>query len=56
MLRPDSGDPVEAVLMGLDAAEKAFGVDVNGKGFKVTRGVGVIQVRSSSVVSLSTVC
>ena len=35
VLRPDSGDPVEAVLMALEAAEKVFGADVNAKGFKV---------------------
>ncbi|EFN59608.1 hypothetical protein CHLNCDRAFT_133026 [Chlorella variabilis] len=43
VLRPDSGDPTEAVLQGLRGAERAFGADVNGKGFKVLRGVGVIQ-------------
>lgn len=35
VLRPDSGDPVEAVLEALKAAEKVFGVDVNAKGYKV---------------------
>lgn len=43
VLRPDSGDPVEAVLMGLRAAERAFGAETNKKGYKVPRGVGVIQ-------------
>ncbi|KAL4447532.1 hypothetical protein ABPG75_004751 [Micractinium tetrahymenae] len=43
VLRPDSGDPTDAVLAALRAAERAFGADVNGKGFKVPRGVGVIQ-------------
>ena len=38
VLRPDSGDPVEKVLMGLEAAEKVFGVDINAKGFKTPRG------------------
>jgi nicotinamide phosphoribosyltransferase len=38
VLRPDSGDPVEAVLMGLSAGEKVFGVDTNALGFKVPRG------------------
>jgi hypothetical protein len=33
------------VLAGLVAAEAAFGADINAKGFKVPRGVGVIQVR-----------
>ena len=35
VLRPDSGDPVEAVLAALKAAEKVFGADVNTKGYKV---------------------
>ncbi|KAF9436244.1 hypothetical protein BGZ76_004499 [Entomortierella beljakovae] len=43
VLRPDSGDPVDAVLAGLRAAEKVFGVDINSKGYKVIRGCGVIQ-------------
>ncbi|RKP04650.1 nicotinamide phosphoribosyltransferase [Thamnocephalis sphaerospora] len=43
VMRPDSGDPVETVLMALRACEKVFGVDVNDKGYKVTRGCGVIQ-------------
>lgn len=43
VLRPDSGDPTEAVLQGLHAAEKCFGVDINSKGYKVPRGCGVIQ-------------
>lgn len=43
ILRPDSGDPVEAVLEALHAAEKVFGVDVNSKGYKVPKGCSVIQ-------------
>ena len=43
VLRPDSGDPVEAVLMALEAAEKVFGAAPNAKGFKVIKGCGVIQ-------------
>ncbi|KAG2442447.1 hypothetical protein HXX76_002533 [Chlamydomonas incerta] len=43
VLRPDSGDPTEAVLMALAAAEKVFGASRNGKGFKVIPGCGVIQ-------------
>ena len=34
VLRPDSGEPVEAVLEALRAAEKVFGVDINSKGYK----------------------
>ena len=40
-----AGDPTDVVLAALVAAERAFGADVNAKGFKVPRGVGVIQVR-----------
>ncbi|QDZ24410.1 nicotinamide phosphoribosyltransferase [Chloropicon primus] len=43
VLRPDSGDPVEAVLMALEAAEKVFGCTTNAKGYKVINGCGVIQ-------------
>lgn len=43
VLRPDSGDPTEAVIGALKAAEATFGVDMNSKGYKITRGVGVIQ-------------
>jgi nicotinamide phosphoribosyltransferase len=42
VLRPDSGDPVDAVLAGLRAAEAAFGAETNAKGFRAPRGVGVI--------------
>ncbi|KAG0082420.1 hypothetical protein BGZ92_011758 [Podila epicladia] len=52
VLRPDSGDIVESVLMGLRYAEKTFGVDVNAKGFKVLRGCGVIQGDGVSYASL----
>ncbi|GLC38639.1 hypothetical protein PLESTB_000455100 [Pleodorina starrii] len=43
VLRPDSGDPTEAVLMALNAADKVFGSVRNSKGFKVIQGCGVIQ-------------
>lgn len=43
VLRPDSGDPVEVILQALRAGEKIFGADVNSKGYKVLRGMGVIQ-------------
>jgi len=43
VVRPDSGDPVWAVMEGLKALETCFGVDVNAKGFKVIRGARVIQ-------------
>ncbi|KAL6061064.1 NAPRTase domain-containing protein [Balamuthia mandrillaris] len=43
VLRPDSGDPVEAVLMGLRAGEKAFGATINKKGYKVLNQASVLQ-------------
>ncbi|KAJ2852383.1 hypothetical protein IWW36_000270 [Coemansia brasiliensis] len=43
VIRPDSGDQVEAVLQGLRAAEQVFGSDKNQKGFRVLRGASVIQ-------------
>jgi nicotinamide phosphoribosyltransferase len=43
VLRPDSGDAIQTVVMGLRAAEKVFGCDTNAKGFKVPRGCSVIQ-------------
>lgn len=52
VLRPDSGDPIEAVLMALEAGEKVFGVDVNGKGYKVPKGWGVIQGDGINIHSL----
>ncbi|KAF9567241.1 hypothetical protein EC968_003475 [Mortierella alpina] len=53
VLRPDSGDIVESVLLGLRAAEKVFGCDVNQKGYKVIRGCGVIQGDGVSYQSLA---
>ena len=38
-----TGDPVEAVLLALDAAEKVFGVELNSLGYKVPKNCGVIQ-------------
>ena len=43
VVRPDSGDPVECVVDGLRACERAFGADTNSKGYKVLRGAAVIQ-------------
>jgi len=41
--RPDSGDPVEAIMQGLKAIEDVFGSQKNEKGYKVINGAGVIQ-------------
>ena len=41
--RPDSGDPIEAVLQALRAAEAAFGATKNSLGYRVVRGVSVLQ-------------
>jgi nicotinic acid phosphoribosyltransferase len=43
VVRPDSGDPVESVLMGLDACAKVFGTVKNKKGYLVIQGASVIQ-------------
>ncbi|KAJ2806403.1 hypothetical protein H4R21_000879 [Coemansia helicoidea] len=43
VVRPDSGDQVEAVLAGLRAIEQVFGSTTNAKGFRVVTGAGVIQ-------------
>ncbi|KAJ2708181.1 hypothetical protein FB645_000027 [Coemansia sp. IMI 203386] len=43
VIRPDSGDLVDVVLQGLRAADSVFGSDVNSKGYRVLRGVSVIQ-------------
>jgi len=43
VLRPDSGVPEDAVVAALQAAESAFGANINEKGYKIPRGVGVIQ-------------
>uniref|UniRef100_A0A6B2L2A5 Nicotinamide phosphoribosyltransferase n=1 Tax=Arcella intermedia TaxID=1963864 RepID=A0A6B2L2A5_9EUKA len=52
VLRPDSGDPVESVLMALRAGEKVGGVAVNKKGFKVLKGFAVIQGDGINYTSL----
>ncbi|KAJ3104594.1 mitochondrial aspartate-glutamate transporter agc1 [Phlyctochytrium bullatum] len=43
VLRPDSGDPVDVVLQALRAGEKVFGATLNKKGYKVLKGINVIQ-------------
>jgi len=43
VLRPDSGDPIEAVLMALRAGEKTFGTTTNRKGYKIINGAATIQ-------------
>lgn len=55
VLRPDSGDPCDAVVAALRAAEAAFGTDTNKKGYKIPRGVGVIQgdgISSESITAI----
>ena len=42
-MRPDSGDPSEAVLLGLRKGEAVWGATTNKKGFKVLTGAAVIQ-------------
>lgn len=40
VFRPDSGDPVQAILAALRAGEKTFGTVTNNKGYKVIQGAG----------------
>lgn len=55
VLRPDSGDPVRVVLQALLAADKIFGSDDNSKGYKVIRGVGVIQGDGININTIQTI-
>lgn len=55
VLRPDSGDPLEAVIMGLKAGEAVFGVDVNSRGFKVPRKWGVIQGDGINITTVAAI-
>lgn len=43
VFRPDSGNPVTMPVKCVEELDKVFGHTVNGKGFKVLNGVGVIQ-------------
>lgn len=43
VVRPDSGDPVECVIQGLNRLADAFGFHENSKGYKVINGAGIIQ-------------
>lgn len=49
------GDPVEAVLLALEAAERVFGVDMNSRGYKVPKGCGVIQGDGISIEMLDSI-
>jgi len=43
VFRPDSGDPVESILLALKAGETSFGTTKNKKGYKVINGAACIQ-------------
>lgn len=43
VVRPDSGDPVECIVRGLQIFEQKFGVTINTKGYKVLNKVRMIQ-------------
>jgi len=42
VIRPDSGDPTEMVLIALEAANKVFGFHTNSKGYRVLKNSAVI--------------
>jgi hypothetical protein len=50
--RPHPSAPPRRGRQALRAAEKVFGADVNSKGFKDLRGVGVIQGDGINIVTL----
>ncbi len=43
VIRPDSGDPVKIVQEAVERLDRAFGSDLNGKGFRVLKHVRIIQ-------------
>jgi nicotinamide phosphoribosyltransferase len=43
IVRPDSGDPVDMVMLGLEACAKHYGYTTNNKGYMVLNNSGVIQ-------------
>ncbi len=43
VIRPDSGEPTAIVLKTVQALDKAYGADINAKGYRVLRHVRVIQ-------------
>lgn len=43
VVRPDSGNPIDCVLNGLNKLSEAFGFHINKKGYKVINGAGIIQ-------------
>eukprot|EP00210_Caulerpa_lentillifera_P006411 g6124.t1 len=53
VLRPDSGDPAEAVVQALEAADQVFGSSTNVKGYRVLNGCGVIQGDGMSSQSIT---
>jgi len=52
VLRPDSGDPVDCVMMALKAGEATFGAVKNEKGYKVLNGVNTIQGDGINIVTV----
>ncbi|PVV00445.1 hypothetical protein BB560_005171 [Smittium megazygosporum] len=52
VIRPDSGDQVDTVMMGLDATASIFGTTTNSKGYKVVNGCSIIQGDGVSLDSL----
>jgi nicotinamide phosphoribosyltransferase len=43
IIRPDSGEPTSIVLQTVQSLDKAYGSDINAKGYRVLRHVRVIQ-------------
>jgi nicotinamide phosphoribosyltransferase len=43
VIRPDSGDPRDVIPKVLEILEEGFGTDINTKGYKVLKHVGILQ-------------
>lgn len=55
VIRPDSGDPTSVVLRTVQALDRAFGSDLNAKGYRLLRHVRVIQgdgITRASIASI----
>lgn len=55
IIRPDSGDPVDSVLLGLEYAERAYGSTLNSKGYKVLNNSGVIQGDGINIFTIESI-
>ena len=55
VVRPDSGDPEQVVIMCLELLEKKFGTTINSKGYKVLNGIRLIQGDGVNIHSIQAI-